>query len=59
MAAGVAVIVDAKLSSWESSLALILFCVLSTATYLAAEIYAWLRPEQTQALLTRVRTWIG
>ena len=51
IAAGVAVIVDAKLSSVGSTIALILFCLLSTVTYLAAEIYAWLRPEATQALL--------
>ena len=58
IAAGVAVIVDAKLSSVGSTIALVLFCLLSTGTYLAAEIYAWLRPEATQALLTRLRTWI-
>ena len=58
IAAGVAVIVDAKLSSVGSTVALILFCLLSTGTYLVAETYAWLRPEATQALLERVRTWI-
>ena len=58
VAAGVAVIVDAKLSSWESAVALILFCVLSTATYLTAEIYAWVRPEETRELLGKVRSWI-
>lgn len=58
VAAGVAVIVDAKLGSWESAVALVGFCLLSTATYLAAEIYAWIRPEETQALLGRVRAWI-
>ena len=59
IAAGVAVIVDAKLGSWQSSLALIGFCVLATATYLVAEIYAWLRPEATKVLLDRVRQWIS
>jgi hypothetical protein len=59
VAAGVAVIVDAKLGSWQSGVALVVFCILSTATYLAAEIYAWIRPEETQALLMRVRTWIS
>ena len=58
IAAGVAVIVDAKLASAASAIALILFCLLSTGTYLAAEIYAWLRPEATQALLARLRSWI-
>jgi threonine/homoserine/homoserine lactone efflux protein len=58
VAAGVAVIVQAKLSSWESYLALFLFCVIATATYLAMEIYAGFRPDQTQAFLGRTRTWI-
>jgi threonine/homoserine/homoserine lactone efflux protein len=58
VAAGVAVIVDAKISSWQSYLALFLFCVISTSTYLAMEIYAGFRPGQTQAFLTRTRTWI-
>ncbi len=58
VAAGVAIIVDAELNSFESSLALILFCLLSTATYLAAEVYAWVRPEPTKELLGRVRAWI-
>ena len=59
VAAGVAVVLDAKLGSWESWLALVVFCLLSTATYLAAEIYAWMRPEQTQEFLRRVRAWIA
>ena len=59
VAAGVAVIVDAKLGSWESGVALVVFCLLSTATYLAAEIYAWVRPEETRELLARVRAWIS
>jgi hypothetical protein len=58
VAAGVAVIVDAKLSSVASTVALVLFCVLGTGTYLAALVYAWLRPEQTKELLGRVRNWI-
>jgi threonine/homoserine/homoserine lactone efflux protein len=58
VAAGVAVIVDAKISSWQSYLALFLFCVISTSTYLAMEIYAGFRPDQTQAFLARTRTWI-
>ncbi len=58
VAAGVAVIVDAKLTSVESSFALIAFCLLATGTYLAMEIYAVLRPDPTQAFLDRTRTWI-
>jgi len=58
VAAGVAVIVGAKLSSVAASAALVFFVLLSTGTYLVAVIYAWLRPEQTQAFLDRIRNWI-
>ena len=43
--AGAATVVGAKLSSWESYLALFLFCVLASSSYLAMEIYAGFRPE--------------
>jgi threonine/homoserine/homoserine lactone efflux protein len=56
--AGAATVVEAKLSSWESFLALFLYCVLASSSYLAMEIYAVVRPERSQTLLTRVRTWI-
>jgi threonine/homoserine/homoserine lactone efflux protein len=58
VAAGVAVIVEAKLSSWQDYLALFLFCVIATASYLAMEIYAGFRPAQAQAFLGTTRTWI-
>jgi hypothetical protein len=51
--------VEAKLSSWESFLALFLYCVLASASYLAMEIYAGVRPDKSQVLLARFRTWIG
>jgi hypothetical protein len=56
--AGAATVVEAKLSSWESFLALALYCVLASSSYLAMEIYAVVRPAQSQALLVRCRTWI-
>jgi len=56
--AGAATVVEAKLSSWQTYLALFGFCVLASASYLAMEIYAVFRPAQTQVLLTRFRTWI-
>ncbi len=56
--AGAATVVEAKLSSWESFLALFGFCVLASASYLAMEIYAGFRPGQSQALLARFRTWM-
>ncbi len=58
VAAGVAVITEAKLTSWESYIALFLFCLVSTAVYIALELYAGFRPERAQAFLNRIRTWI-
>jgi len=56
--AGAATVVEAKLSSWESFLALFLYCVLASSSYLAMEIYAGFRPGQSQAFLARFRTWM-
>jgi hypothetical protein len=58
VAAGVATIMEAKLSSWESSIALILFCLIATATYLAMEIYVGFWPSKGQATLARLRSWL-
>ena len=56
--AGAATVVEAKVSSWESFLALFLYCVLASSSYLAMEIYALVRPSHSQALLARFRAWI-
>ncbi len=58
VAAGVAVIVGAKLASWQDYLALFLFALIATGTYLTMEIYACFKPEQTQAFLASTKTWI-
>jgi threonine/homoserine/homoserine lactone efflux protein len=58
VAAGVAVITEAKLTSWESYVALVLFCLVATALYIALEVYAGFRPERAQEFLGRIRTWI-
>ncbi len=58
VAAGVATIVQAKLTSWESYIALFLFCIVATSTYLVMEIYTGIRPEPAKALLSRLRSWI-
>jgi hypothetical protein len=58
VAAGVATIMEAKLDSAESYVALFLFCVVSTLVYLIMEIYAGFRPERAQAILAGIRTWI-
>jgi len=55
---GAATVVEAKLSSWESFLALALYCVLASSSYLAMEIYAVVRPAESQALLARFRAWV-
>jgi Sap, sulfolipid-1-addressing protein len=56
--AGAATVVEAKLSSWESFLALFLYCVIASSSYLAMELHAVFRPAQSQAMLARFRTWI-
>ena len=56
--AGAATVVEAKLSSWESFLALFGYCVLASASYLAMEVYAVVRPGESQEFLARFRTWI-
>jgi threonine/homoserine/homoserine lactone efflux protein len=58
IAAGAATVVAAKLSSWADYLALVYFCLLASASYLLMEIYAAIRPEQTQDFLARLRQWI-
>jgi len=57
--AGAATVVEAKLSSWESFLALFLYCILGSASYLAMEIYTVFRPDQSHALLARAQAWIN
>ncbi len=57
--AGAATVVEAKLSNWTSDLALALFCVLASSSYLALEIYAGFRPGKSQASLARFRTWMN
>ena len=48
--AGAATVMEAKLSSWESYLALVLFCLLASASYLFMEICAVFKPGQTSAV---------
>ena len=58
VAAGVATITEAKLSSWESYIALFLFCLVATGIYLAMELYATFRPDNCRAFLAATRAWI-
>ena len=58
IAAGAATVVEAKLSSRGSYLAPIGFCVVASASYIAMEICAGFKPDQSQAFLARFRTWM-
>jgi hypothetical protein len=57
IAAGAATVVNAHVSSVASGLALMFFCVLATSSYIALELYAGFRPEKSEVLLVRIRTW--
>lgn len=59
VAAGVATITQAKISSSLEYLALLAFCVLCTATYLLLEVYAVLRPATVKAQLNALLDWIN
>jgi hypothetical protein len=59
VAAGVATITQAKLSSATEYLAVFGFCILSTASYLTLEIYAALRPDTVQSRLNALLEWIN
>ena len=48
IAAGAATVVDAKLSSVASYLALIAFCLIASGSYIAMEAYAGFRPDQSK-----------
>jgi len=56
--AGVATITQAKLSSTAQYLAVFAFCVWCSASYLAMEIYAALRPEKVKSTLAALLQWI-
>ena len=59
IAAGVAVITEAKLGSWQSGVAFVYYLLLSAGTYLAVVIYALARPQRTQEVIASVRAWIA
>ena len=58
VAIGAATVVQAKLSTAGDWLALVIFCLLATSSFLVMELYAVLSPEAAGARLGRVRTWI-
>jgi hypothetical protein len=58
IAAGVATVMEAKLSSFDSYIALFAFCVVATSSYILLELYAGFRPETSQAFLSGIKAWI-
>ena len=58
VAAAAATVVQAKLSSAGDYVALVLFCLLATSSFLTMELYAIFAPEAADARLGRVRSWI-
>ena len=58
IAAGAATVVQAKISSFESFLALFFFCVIASGSYITLELFAGFRPEQSQAFMGQIRKWI-
>lgn len=58
VAAGAATVVQAKLSTAGDWLALVLFCLLATSSFLAMELYVAFAPEAAGARLGQMRKWI-
>lgn len=58
VAAGADTVVQAKLSTAGDYLALLLFCLLATSSFLYLELYAAFAPVAATARLDRMRTWL-
>ena len=58
IAAGAATVAQAKVSSARDTVALVLFCLVGSAPYLAAVILSVADPEGTVARLARLRAWL-
>ena len=50
---------DAKLATAGSYLALVLFCLLATSSFLYLELYATFAPARAGARLDQLRAWLG
>ena len=59
LGAGAATIVEAKLTTPASFLALIFYCLIASSTYLAMEIYTALKPAASQRLTAGIQAWIN
>ena len=58
VAAGAATVVQASLSTVGDWLALMIFCLLATSSFLVLELYAVFAPATVAAQLDRLRLWI-
>ena len=58
VAAGAATVVQASLSTVGDWLALMMFCLLATSSFLVLELYAVFAPATVAARLDRLRLWI-
>jgi hypothetical protein len=59
VAAGAATVVSAHLTTFASYLALIVFCLLGSSTYIVITLFMAFRPERSAAVLDRMRSWIS
>jgi len=58
VAAGAATILEAKLSTADSYMALIFFCLLATSSFLYLEVYATFGGARAEARLGHLRQWL-
>ena len=58
VAAGAATVVQAKLSTAGDWLALVMFCLLATSSFLVMELYAAFAPAAAAVRFERIHTWI-
>jgi len=58
IAAGVTVILQEHVSSAQSIISLLLFCIVASSTYIALEVYAGFWPERAQVVVAKLREWI-
>jgi hypothetical protein len=56
--AAAAIVAEAKVSSAETYISLILFGLIATSSVLVIEIHAVFKPERSRTLLARLKTWI-
>jgi len=58
VAAGAATVLDAKLATAGSYLALVLFCLLASSSFLYLQLYATFAPVRAGVRLDRMRAWL-